>query len=110
MIPSTGMASTIVIRTKLSGITSRLRRSKIRQTRNPNTRRKDTGCNAAFYPEVKDRGKNAGYAGEVFGFGTLSPIAGRSPHYTLVHIIVSYSLSSNRLHAPTVRGTAVARK
>ena len=78
MIPITGMASTIVIRTKLSGITSGLRRSKIRQTRDPNARRTDTGCNAAFYPEAADRGKNKGKAGEVSGFGTLPSTAGRS--------------------------------
>lgn len=86
MIPITGMASTSVIRTKLSGITSRLRRSKIRQTRNPNARRKDTGCNAAFYREAKDRGKNTDWAGEVSGFGTLPSIAGRPLHHVSLHI------------------------
>ena len=78
MIPNTGMASTIVIKTKLSGITSRLRRSKVRQTRHPDMRRMNTGCNAAFYPEAKDRGKNAGDSAEVFGSGTLPSTAGRS--------------------------------
>jgi len=77
MIPTTGMASTIVIKTKLSGITSRLRRSIVRQTRHPNARRMNTGCNAAFYPEAKDRGKNADDSAEVFGSGTLPSTAGR---------------------------------
>lgn len=86
MIPITGMASTMIIRTKLSGITSWLRRSKIRQARNPNARRKDTGCYAAFYPEAKDRGKKTGNTGEVSGFGTPSSKAGRSISIILLSV------------------------
>lgn len=37
----------------------------------------NTGCNAAFYPEAKDRGKNTGNAGEVSGFDTLPSKGGR---------------------------------
>lgn len=79
--PTTGMASTTVIRMKLSGITSRLRRSKVLQIRDPDARRTDTGRNAAFYPEGKDRGKNACRSGEVFGFDTPSSTGERSTEH-----------------------------
>jgi len=86
MIPTTGMASTIVIKTKLSGITSRLRRSKVRRPRHPNARRMNTGCNAAFYPEATDRGKNMGNAAQVSGFDTLPFKGGHSTIAILLYI------------------------
>ncbi len=106
--PTTGMASTIVIKTKLSGITFSLRRSRVRQTRRPNERRVNTGCNAAFYPEAEDRGKNVRHPVEVSGSGTPSSTGERQMMDKPLDTTRYYSFVYNMLSSQLVRGTAVA--
>ena len=54
--------------------------------RRPNARRMNTGCNGAFYPKAKDRGKNRGNAAQVSGFDTLPSKGGRPKFATLLYL------------------------
>ena len=75
--PTTGMARTIVIRTKLSGITSSSTNRKFdRPGRRAGVRRGE--AYAAFYRAATDRGKNVRGRPAVFGFGTPSSKAGQA--------------------------------
>lgn len=77
-IPTTGMASTSVIRTKLSGITYGSTESD--SGPGPGRWRQALGhtVDAAFYPVASERGKNGSRAAEVSGFGTPPATCERS--------------------------------
>ncbi|MCK5482351.1 MAG: hypothetical protein KAJ13_01565, partial [Gemmatimonadetes bacterium] len=68
----------------------------------------NTGCNAAFYPEAEDRGKNALHPVEVFGSGTPPSTGGRKMKDKSLDITRYYSFVYNMLASQLVRGTAVA--
>jgi hypothetical protein len=55
----------------------------------------NAGCNAAFYPEAKDRGKNKGGGTEVSGFGTLTSKGGRSMSDILLYVNAVLSFYNN---------------